>query len=75
MTLPKSIKIGFAVFFDHIHAPALLRRHAAQLFDWLSKGEISIDVSQSYPIADAARAHAAMEDRYTTGKLLLVPGR
>lgn len=75
MTLPKSIKIGFAVFFDHIHAPVLLRRHAAQLFDWLSKGDIRTDISRSYTITDAARAHAAMEDRSTTGKLLLIPER
>lgn len=75
MILPKSIKIGFAVFFDHIYTPVLLRRHAAQLFDWLSTGDVSLDVSASYPISDAARAHAAMEDRSTTGKLLLIPGR
>jgi NADPH2:quinone reductase len=75
MILPRSIKIGFAVFFDHIYTPVLLRRHAAQLFDWLSAGDVSIDVSTSYPISDSARAHAAMEDRSTTGKLLLIPGR
>ena len=34
MSLPKSIKIGYAVFFDHIHTPELLRAHSAQLFDW-----------------------------------------
>ncbi|MBX4863915.1 quinone oxidoreductase [Rhizobium bangladeshense] len=74
MSLPKSIKIGFAVFFDHIHTPALLHGHAAQLFDWLMKGDIKVDIGDTYPIADAAYAHAAMENRSTTGKLLLVPG-
>jgi hypothetical protein len=27
MSLPKSIKIGYAVFFEHIHMPELLRAH------------------------------------------------
>ena len=26
MSLPKSIKLGYAVFLDHIHTPELLRR-------------------------------------------------
>jgi len=71
--LPKSIKVGFAVFFDHIHTPALLRSHTAQLFDWLMKGAIKVDIGSIYAIADAAAAHTAMENRSTTGKLLLVP--
>lgn len=71
--LPKSIKIGFAAFFDHIHKPELLRSHSAQLFDWLMKADITVDIGQIYPLADAASAHAAMENRSTTGKLLLVP--
>jgi NADPH2:quinone reductase len=35
MSLPKSIKIGYAVFSEHIHMPELLRAHSAQLFDWI----------------------------------------
>lgn len=71
--LPKSIKIGFAVFFDHIHTPALLRSHAAQLFDWVANGDIRVTVGDTYALADAAYAHAAMENRSSTGKLLLLP--
>jgi NADPH2:quinone reductase len=29
MSLPRSIKIGYATFFDHIHTPELLRAHGA----------------------------------------------
>ncbi len=36
MSLPKSIKIGYAVFLDHVHTPGLLRTRSAQLFDWIS---------------------------------------
>jgi NADPH2:quinone reductase len=40
MSLPKSIKIGYAVFSDHIHTPDLLRTHSAQLFDWIAGGKL-----------------------------------
>jgi NADPH2:quinone reductase len=73
MSLPKSIKIGYAVFFDHIYTPQLLRAHSAQLFDWIASGAVKVRIGGTYPLADAAKAHAAMESRATTGKLLLIP--
>ena len=73
MSLPKSIKIGYAIFFDHIHTPELLRARSAQLFDWITEGNLRVRIGGEYPLADAARAHADMESRKTTGKLLLVP--
>ena len=73
MTLPKSIKIGYAAFFDHIHTPELLRAHSAKLFDWIAAGKLKVRISGEYSLADAAIAHADMESRKTTGKLLLVP--
>jgi NADPH:quinone reductase len=73
MSLPKSIKIGYGVFSDHIHTPELLRAHSAQLFDWIAAGTLKLRVGGEYRLADAAKAHADMESRKTTGKLLLVP--
>jgi NADPH2:quinone reductase len=73
MSLPKSIKIGYAVFFDHIHTPELLRAHSAQLFDWIAEGKLRVRIRGEYRLADAAKAHGDMESRRTTGKLLLVP--
>ena len=73
MSLPKSVKIGYAVFSDHIHTPALLRARAGHLFDWIAKGNLKVLTGGIYPLAEAARAHTDMESRATTGKLLLVP--
>jgi NADPH2:quinone reductase len=73
MSLPKSIKLGYAVFMDHIHTPELLHAHSAQLFDWIAEGKLKINIGSEYPLADAAQAHAAMASRATTGKLLLIP--
>ena len=73
MSLPKSIKIGYATFFDHIHTPELLRARSARLFDWITEGRLRVRIGGEYPLANAAKAHADMESRTTTGKLLLVP--
>jgi NADPH2:quinone reductase len=73
MSLPKSIKLGYAVFLDHIHTPELLRAHSARLFGWLAEGKLRIHPGGAYPLADAARAHADIASRATTGKLLLMP--
>ena len=73
MSLPRSVKLGYAVFFDHIPTPALLRKHAGQLFDWIAEGKLRIHIGGVYPLADAASAHDDMASRATSGKLLLVP--
>lgn len=73
MSLPRSVKIGYATFMDHIHTPELLQKHSAQLFDWIIGGQLKTWVGGEYSLADAAKAHADMEGRGTTGKLLLRP--
>jgi NADPH2:quinone reductase len=73
MSLPKSIKLGYASFADHIYTPALLRARTKQLFDWIIAGVLDVRIGGVYPLVDAARAHADMESRKTTGKLLLIP--
>jgi NADPH2:quinone reductase len=73
MSLPKSVKIGYAGFFDHVHAPTLLRTRTARLFDWVASGDLKVWIGGIYPLAEAIRAHANMESRITIGKLLLIP--
>lgn len=73
MSLPRSIKIGYAVFTDHIPTATHLRARAQRLFDWIIEGSLDVRIGARYPLADAAKAHADMESRATTGKLLLIP--
>lgn len=73
MSLPRSIKIGYAVYSDHVSTPERLRAACAQLFEWIAAGTLKVRIGGEYPLADAARAHADMEARGTTGKLLLIP--
>ncbi len=45
----------------------------SELFASLTSGELQLTVGGTYPLTEAGRAHADLEGRRTTGKLLLVP--
>ncbi len=46
---------------------------AGDLFEWIRAGTLEVMVGATYPLADAAAAHRALEGRATTGKTLLIP--
>jgi NADPH:quinone reductase len=50
-----------------------LERVAADLFDVVGSGAVKIEVNQTFPLQDAAKAHIALEARQTTGSTVLVP--
>jgi NADPH:quinone reductase len=46
---------------------------ADALFEIVLGGKVRVDIGQRYPLADAARAHADLESRRTTGSTVLLP--
>jgi NADPH2:quinone reductase len=46
---------------------------AAELFDVVSSGAVRIEINQTYPLREAAKAQADMEARLTTGSTILIP--
>jgi NADPH2:quinone reductase len=58
---------------DYIADPAELNWRAAQVFDAVSTGELTLRIQQRLPLEDAAHAHELLESRQTTGKLILRP--
>lgn len=46
---------------------------ANALFDVVKSGKVKIEIKQTYALKDAARAHADLESRKTTGSTLLLP--
>lgn len=50
-----------------------LLSRARELFAWMLEGKLSVRIDRTFPLADAAEAHRALEGRATTGKLLLIP--
>lgn len=59
--------------FNFIATRQPLVRAAQELFDLIARGVIKIQIGQTYPLRDAARAHADLEARRTTGSTVLLP--
>jgi NADPH2:quinone reductase len=59
--------------FHYIAAPAERAAAAARLFAMIGSGKVAIAIGQTFPLADAAEAHRALEQRRTTGSTILLP--
>jgi NADPH2:quinone reductase len=46
---------------------------AAELFEVVVSGKVRIEVNQTYPLKEAARAQADLAARKTTGSTVLLP--
>ena len=46
---------------------------AGDLLEVVRTGKVRIDITRTYPLAEAARAHDDMESRRTTGSIVLLP--
>jgi NADPH2:quinone reductase len=57
----------------YVAARADLEAVSQDLFDVVASGAVKIQVNQTFPLAEAAAAHAALEGRKTTGSTVLLP--
>ncbi|MFF4402244.1 quinone oxidoreductase family protein [Streptomyces sp. NPDC001480] len=71
--IPRSTRLTYGVTEDHIRTPEELKARTAELFTLVERGELVVRIGGRYPLAEAAKAHADIESRTTTGKLLLIP--
>jgi NADPH2:quinone reductase len=58
---------------DYTATREQLLQTAHDLFDMVQTGKIRIEISATYPLRDAPRAHAEMESRRTVGATVLIP--
>ena len=50
-----------------------LEARSNDIFSWVGDGTLKVHVHSEYPLSEAAQAQAALENRETIGKVLLVP--
>ena len=50
-----------------------LEERSGDIFTWVASGQLKVHIWGEYPLAEAAKAQAALEQRETMGKVLLVP--
>ena len=56
---------------DYTITQAETRRRARDLFDAVLAGTLDVRIGATFPLTEADKAHAALEGRQTTGKVLL----
>lgn len=70
---------GGSLFFtrptmgDYQATTAELDDSAQALWEMIAGGKVKIEIGQTFPLAEAARAHEALQARETTGSTLLIP--
>jgi NADPH:quinone reductase len=53
----------------------LIREMIADLLGAVAGGDLEVSIGATYPLSEAARAHEAIQERGTSGKLLLDPAK
>ncbi|MFD1191316.1 quinone oxidoreductase family protein [Phenylobacterium conjunctum] len=59
--------------FDYVATQAELDDSAQALFGLIAAGKIEVEIGQTFPLAEARRAHETLESRATVGASLLIP--
>lgn len=67
-----SLYLTRPTLFHYIASREELLENSRELFSVVQDGHVSIPVRGTYPLADAAEAHRALEERRTTGSTVLV---
>lgn len=75
----RQLMLGGSLFFtrptmgDYQQTTEELDASAAALFGMIGSGLVKIEIGQTFPLAEARKAHEALESRATTGSSLLIP--
>jgi len=48
-------------------------QYVQQFVSWIREGRLSVRIDRTFPLADAAKAHDAFEQRQISGRILLLP--
>jgi len=68
-----SLYITRPTLWHYIATRAELEWRAGDVLGWAAKGELKLRTEHTYPLANAAQAQIDLEERKTSGKILLVP--
>jgi len=70
---PKSLSVCRPGLSSYIRDLATMRAAAAELFELVQKGALTIEISRTFPLREAAAAHREIEARANTGSMVLLP--
>jgi NADPH:quinone reductase len=73
LTQKGSLTLSRPMVSHYTADPARRATAVADLFDVVAKGIVKIEIAQTYPLKDTAKAHAELAARHTTGSTVLIP--
>jgi NADPH:quinone reductase len=59
--------------YHYVASREELLARAGDVLGWVAAGHLRLRIEKTYPLAEAAEAHRALEGRQTSGKVLLIP--
>jgi NADPH2:quinone reductase len=68
-----SLAVSRPAFSFHIADPAECRAACDELFDFVRRGVLMVEMGRTYALRDAAAAHRDLEARLTAGAAILLP--
>lgn len=68
-----SLYITRPTLWHYVATRGELEWRAGDILNWVAKGELKLRMEYMYPLTEAGQAQADMENRKTTGKILLEP--
>lgn len=71
----KNARLMRPTLFGYVATRAELEHYVQELFDFVLKEKLDVRIHDVYALSHVARAHQDLEERRTTGKLLLDPSK
>ncbi|MFD0695662.1 zinc-binding alcohol dehydrogenase family protein [Paenibacillus sp. GCM10027628] len=63
--------LGFSFGTTRVQRPHLLQNTADRVLNYISKGQLKMNIGKQFALKDAAQAHEWVESRQSTGKVLM----
>jgi NADPH2:quinone reductase len=73
LSLKGSLYVTRPSLVHYAASRADLLERASAVLGWVADGSLKVLIGREFPLSDAAAAHAELEGRRTTGKVLLIP--
>lgn len=71
----KNVRLMRPTLYNFLVTREEFEKYTQELFDFIIKDKLDARIYGTYPLSEAARAHEDLENRRTTGKLLLDPSK
>jgi NADPH2:quinone reductase len=73
LSLKGSLYVTRPSLVHYASSRADLLERSSTVLGWVADGSLKVLIGREFPLSDAATAHAELEGRRTTGKVLLIP--